>query len=147
MATLRNEADRKGLLARLARVRPESKAQWGRFDAARMMCHLGDALDEALGQRVVPRSGPAMLRHFPMKQLAIYAIPMPKGAKAPRELLAEEPGDFEANRRRVVDAIEKMAGMPEGKAPDHFLFGEMSYGQWNCLVWKHVDHHLRQFGN
>ncbi len=50
MPTLRNEAARKTLLERLGRVTPESKAQWGRFDAPRMMCHLGDALDEALGR-------------------------------------------------------------------------------------------------
>jgi Protein of unknown function (DUF1569) len=147
MGTLRNAEARKGLVERLGRVRPESQAQWGRFDAPRMMCHLGDALDEALGRRTIPRSGPAMLRHFPMKQLAIRVIPMPKGAQAPRELLAEEPGDFEVNRRRVVEGIERIAAMPGGKGPNHFLFGRMSYDQWNCLAWKHIDHHLRQFGH
>jgi hypothetical protein len=149
MPTLRNEADRKALVERLARVTPESRAQWGRFDAPRMMCHLGDALDEGLGRRTIPRLGPglgpALLRHFPVKHLAIYVVPMPKGAKAPRELLAEEPGDFETNRRRVVAAVEEMAAMPSGRAPDHFLLGSMSYGQWNALGWKHIDHHLRQF--
>ncbi len=147
MATVRDEADRKGLVERLGRVRPESKAQWGQFDAPRMMCHLGDALEEALGRRVVPRSASGVLRHFPMKHLAIYVVPMPKGAKAPQELLAEEPGDFEGNRRRVVDAIEEVAKRPAGRAPDHFLLGRMTCDQWNCLVWKHIDHHLRQFGN
>ena len=88
MATLRDAAGRKALVERLGRVTPESKARWGRFDAARMMCHLGDALDEALGRRTIPRQGPAVLRHFPVKHLAIYVVPMPKGAKAPRELLA-----------------------------------------------------------
>ena len=145
MSTLGDEAARKELLQRLGRVTPESKAQWGRLDAARMMCHLGDALEEALGRRAVPRAGPGMLRHFPMKHLAIYVIPMPKGAKAPRELLAETPGDFEANRRRVVAAIEEVGMRPEGTAPDHFLFGRMSSKQWNALAWKHIDHHLRQF--
>lgn len=147
MPTLRNAADRRGLLERLQRVKPEAKAQWGRFDAGRMMCHLADALEEALGRRRVPRSGPAVLRHFPMKHLAIHVIPMPKGAKAPRELLAEAPGDFEANRRRVMEGIEQVGAMREGRGPDHFLFGKMSWTQWNCLQWKHTDHHLRQFGS
>ena len=145
MATLSNEADRKALLERLGRVTPESKALWGRFDAPRMMCHLGDALDETLGRKRLPRKGPALLRHFPMKHLAIYVIPMPKGAKAPRELLAEAPGEFEANRRRVRESIEEAASRPAGPAPDHFLFGKMTCEQWNALAWKHVDHHLRQF--
>ena len=145
MPTLRNDVERKALLERLGRVTAESKAQWGRFDAPRMMCHLADALDEALGRLVVPRHGPAMLRHFPMKQLAIYLIPMPKGAKAAPELLAEEPGDFEANRRRVTEAIRQIAQRAPGKGPNHFIFGAMSWEQWNRLEWKHIDHHLRQF--
>ncbi len=147
MPTLRTEARRKELVERLARVTPESKAQWGRFDAPRMMCHLGDALEEALGRRIVPRQGPAMLRHFPVKHLAIYVVPMPKGAKAPRELLAEAPGDFEANRRRVTQGIAEIAALPPGKAPDHFLLGSMTDAHWNALTWKHIDHHLRQFGS
>ncbi|MFP5227439.1 MAG: DUF1569 domain-containing protein [Acidobacteriota bacterium] len=146
MPSLGNEADRSGLLERLARVTPESRPRWGQFNAGRMMCHLADSLDEALGRRSLPRSGPGMLRHFPMKHLAIYVIPMPKGAKAPRELLAEEPGEFEANRQRVVEAITVVAERPSGPAPDHFLFGRMSCRQWNSLAWKHIDHHLRQFG-
>jgi hypothetical protein len=145
MPTLRNEAGRKALLQRLGRVMPESKAHWGRFDAPRMMCHLGDALEEALGRREVPRSGPAMMRHFPVKHLAIYVVPMPKGAKAPPQLLAEKPGEFEANRRRVVEAIEQVAARPAGPGPNHFLLGRMSCDQWNVLAWKHIDHHLRQF--
>lgn len=149
MPSLKNETDRTALLKRLDRVTPESKALWGRFDAARMMCHLGDALDEGLGRRTIPRLGPglgpALLRHFPVKQLAIYVVPMPKSAKAPRELLAEKPGDFETNRRRVAQGIEEMAAMPRGKAPDHFLLGRMSDAHWNALAWKHIDHHLRQF--
>jgi hypothetical protein len=151
MPTLRNEVDRKALLDRLKRVTPASKPLWGRFDATRMMCHLGDALDETLGRRTVPRLGPglgpAMLRHFPMKHLAIYAIPMPKNAKAPRDLLADEPGEFEANRKRVLESIDQLTQKPSGPAPNHFLFGSMTWDQWRRLGWKHIDHHLRQFGN
>jgi hypothetical protein len=148
MPTLMDAAARKGLVERLGRVRPESKAQWGNFDAARMVCHLGDALDSAVGKlEVTPTGGPWMLRHFPMKHLALYVIPMPKGAKAAPELLARAPGDFEADRQRVVEGMERLAAVPGGPGPEHFLFGPMTVDQWNALNWKHIDHHLRQFGN
>jgi hypothetical protein len=146
MPTLRNEADRKGLVERLGRVRPDTKAQWGSFDAARMMCHLADAMDEGLGALEVPASGPWALRHFPMKQLALYVVPMPKGAKAPREMLARAPGNFEVDRQGVVERMGRLAATPDGKGPGHWLFGPLTYEQWNALSWKHIDHHLRQFG-
>lgn len=148
MPTLRNAQDRKGLVERLRRVTPEAKAQWGHLDAPRMMCHLGDSLDSSLGTLAVPPGrGPAMLRHFPMKQLALYLIPMPKGAKAAEELLTTAPRDFEADRQGVLERMEQMAAMPPGKGPAHFLFGAMTCDQWNALNWKHIDHHLRQFGS
>jgi hypothetical protein len=147
MPTLRNEADRKGLVERLGKVRPETKAQWGSFDAPQMMCHLSSALDEGLGSLEIPASGPWALRHFPMKQLVVYVVPMPKGAKAPRELLTRAPGDFEADRRGVLERMERVAARPKGMGSKHFLFGALTNDQWNALSWKHIDHHLRQFGN
>jgi hypothetical protein len=147
MPTLRRDLDRKGLVERLGRVRRETKAEWGSLDAPRMMSHLSDALDSALGRLDVgPTGGPVMLRHFPMKHLALYVIPMPKGAKAPGELLARAPGDFEDERQRVIERIEWLADAPRGNGPAHFLFGPLTNDEWNALNWKHTDHHLRQFG-
>lgn len=146
MGTLRHEADRRALAERLAQVRPETQARWGKLDAPHMLCHLADALDAGLGRlRVRPR-GPAAFRHFPLKHLAIYVVPMPKSAKAPPELLAAEPGIFEENRRRVLHGMEEAAKSGCGTAPEHFLLGRLSENQWNRLHWKHIDHHLRQFG-
>jgi hypothetical protein len=127
MPTLRNEADRKGLVERLGRLRPDAKAQWGSFDA--------------------PPSGPWVMRHFPVKHLAVYVVPMPKGAKAPRELLTRAPGNFEADRRGVLERMERVAARPKGIGSTHFLFGALTNDQWNALSWKHIDHHLRQFGS
>lgn len=146
MPSLRNEKDRQGLMARLQNITPDAKAQWGSFDAPRMMCHLSASMDAGLGTLEVPRAGPGILRHFPMKHLALYVIPMPKGAKAARELLTREPGEFEADRRAVLERMERAAARPKGMGPRHFLFGPLTSDQWNALNWKHIDHHLRQFG-
>jgi len=151
MPSLRNEKDRRELVERLNRVTPAAKAQWGSLDAPKMMVHLRDSLEAGLGKLQVGRHGPAAFRRFPLKHLAIYVVPMPKGARAARELLARGAGDFqldfEEERRQLVAGMEQMATMPKGPGPEHFLFGAMSYDQWNRLNWKHIDHHLRQFGN
>jgi hypothetical protein len=86
-----------------------------------MMCHLSSALDEGLGALEVPPSGPWVLRHFPVKQLAVYVVPMPKGAKAPGELLTRTPGDFEADRRGVLERMERCGGEAEGDGVDAFF--------------------------
>jgi len=147
MPTLRSEADRRTLAQRLARVTPRTQPRWGKLDASRMMSHLGDALDAGLGKLEVGRRGPRAFRWFPLKHLAVYVVPMPKGAKAAPELFARAPGDFDADRRRVLEGMEEMASAPRRPGPMHFLLGRLSNDQWNRLSWKHIDHHLRQFGN
>jgi hypothetical protein len=42
--------------------------------------------------------------------------------------------------------MEQSASAPAGSGPEHFIFGAMTMEQWNALQWKHIDHHLRQFG-
>jgi len=29
---------------------------------------------------------------------------------------------------------------------NHPFWGKMTYKDWNKLMWKHIDHHLKQFG-
>ncbi len=147
MPSLRDDKERQRLVERLSRVKAETRPGWGSLDAPRMMGHLRDSLDAGLGTLTVPRKGPWAFRHFPLKHLAVYVVPMPKNAKAPPELLGRALGSFDEERRRLLETMEKMATTPRGAGPEHFLLGPMSYDQWNLLSWKHINHHLRQFGS
>lgn len=147
MPTLRRETDRQQLVARLKRLTPHAQPRWGSLDASRMLCHLADAQDAGLGDLEVKPTGPRAFRHFPLKHLAIYVVPMPRNTKAPPEMLTTHPGDFEDDRRRVLEGMSRMATAPLGQGPDHFLLGRLTWDQWNILNWKHIDHHLRQFGS
>jgi hypothetical protein len=146
MGTLCSQKDRQALVERLERVRPETRPHWGSMDVPRMLRHVADALDAGLGRLSVARRGPAAFRHFPLKQLAVYVVPMPRSAKAPPELLAAEAGDPEANRQRILKGMEVAARPDSGTGREHFLLGKLSHQQWNRLHWKHIDHHLGQFG-
>ena len=35
---------------------------------------------------------------------------------------------------------------PEKLAKEHPFFGPLTSAEWDRLQWKHLDHHLRQFG-
>jgi hypothetical protein len=47
----------------------------------------------------------------------------------------------------VVELIERFATTPpEQMGLDHPGFGRMSARDWDVLQYRHLDHHLRQFG-
>lgn len=136
---------RRELLDRLARLTPDRAPAWGRLTAPKMVLHLIESLRLASGElRIAPAYLP--LRSI-TRRVAIHWIPWPKGAKTARELLAGVPGSWETDVARLR---ERIASLPvPGEAdplPEHPLFGAMTKHDWGVLLYRHIDHHLTQFG-
>jgi len=146
MPTLRDQGIRSGLIQRLQHLTPETKPQWGKLNAPRLLCHLRDTLDMSLGTVAVPPDNRKAFHHFPLKHLILYVLPFPKGVPTPNELTATSPANFKADRRRVVELIERLAATPHANGPQHPFFGPLTNEEWNALQWKHISHHLTQFG-
>jgi Protein of unknown function (DUF1569) len=146
MPSLREASTRNVLIQRLQQLTPTTKPKWGKFDAARMLCHLNDALAVSLGEMSTTSMNKKAFQHFPLKHLVLYVFPFPRGAQAPPDMLSSQPAEFETDRQRLFERIERMAAIAEGPGPEHPLFGPLSSEEWNALHWKHIDHHLKQFG-
>jgi hypothetical protein len=147
MATFWDSATREDLCRRVARLTPETSAQWGKFSSAQMVAHLNDALRMAIGDlAVAPKNLP--IRYFPLKQLILYVLPFPKGAPTAPELLARcGDADLKAEQAAFTELAAKAAARARtDRWPAHPAFGPLSYDAWGKLVCKHTEHHLKQFG-
>ena len=146
MPSLKNPNDRKKLLERLYTMTSERQPLWGSLSAERMICHLSDGLTMALGDISIASLGKKQFQYFPLKHLILYVLRFPKGVRTMPELLATNPTSFAADRERVVELIDRLVAKADGVGPEHPLFGVLSNKVWNVLQYKHIDHHLRQFG-
>jgi hypothetical protein len=146
MPSLRHEAVRAELIRRLNRLTPATKPKWGRLDAPRLLCHLGDTLAMSIGELPVKSANRRAFHYFPLKHLILYVLPFPKGAPTAPELLSTAPQDFDVSRRRVLELMDRLAAAPKANGPEHPFFGPLTNEEWNALQWKHIDHHLKQFG-
>lgn len=146
MPSLRNDKIRNGLVQRLRRLTPETKPQWGKLDAPRMLCHLNDALAMSVGDISLESVNRKVFHHFPMKHLIFYVLPFPKNVPTAPGLLSSRPKDFESDRERLIERIVRLAATPRAKGPEHPFFGPLTNEEWNVLQWKHISHHLKQFG-
>src|SRR5207237_4972995 len=105
-----------------------------------------ESLKMAVGELDV-KSKKLPIRYFPLKQLILYVLPFPKGTPTAPELLAgkAEPVDeLKSELRRLIAKFSEMAGRAEWH--EHPAFGTMTKNAWGVLVYRHMDHHLRQFG-
>jgi hypothetical protein len=147
MPTFWDSATRNDICERVGRLTPDTKARWGKFNAAQMVAHLNDAMRMASGELQVP-SKKLPIRFFQLKQIILYVVPFPKGAPTAPLLLARcENADLAAEQAQFRSIAERTAAKPSSDDwPDHPAFGTMSHKAWGKLVFKHTDHHLHQFG-
>ena len=148
MHTVLEASDREAILQRLAALTPASTRRWGQLSASGMLCHLRESTRMALGELPVKPKGKKVFQVFPVKHLLLYVVPFPKGAPTAPELLQGVPGnDFETDKARLSELLTRVGlGSYEGLGPVHPLFGALSWQEWGAAMYKHTDHHLRQFG-
>jgi hypothetical protein len=146
MKSMWQEATRRELTERLAKLTVETPARWGTMTAPRMVAHITQSFRSAFGDlAVAPKHLP--LRFSPLKQFVVYWMPFPRNAPTAPELLAKEPGDWADDVRELAALMERFAVRdPRAAWPEHAAFGRLSGGQWGVLMYRHTDHHFRQFG-
>ncbi len=151
MKTLAQQHCKAELIARLAKLTPQTERRWGRMTAHQMVCHLADACRMALRQKPVS-DDTNLLKRTVIKWLALYAPLQWRAGIVTRpeidqQIAGTRPSDFGSDAAEVRALLETIAtnGL-RGTWPDHPVFGKMSGSQWLRWAYLHTDHHLRQFG-
>lgn len=134
---------------RLALLRPDSQRMWGSMNAPQAVAHCSAGLEMALGDRNPPRVFAGRLFGWIVKPLALRNDePMRRNSPTVKELVIQDDRDLEKERERLYGLIDRFAAAgPNGCTTDpHSFFGRLMPEQWAILAYKHLDHHLRQFG-
>jgi hypothetical protein len=144
--SLSNALARQELIDRLERLSPEATPLWGTMTAPQMLAHLADWMLMAKGElKTAPKN--RLLRFPPLKQLAIYWLPFPRGVPTAPELISRKPSEWATERAAVREHVQWFGNLdPKVVWPEHPVFAKMSTQAWCVLGYRHMDHHLRQFG-
>jgi hypothetical protein len=134
---------------RMARLRPDSNRQWGTMNVAQAVAHCSAGLELALGERIAPRMFLGRIIGRIVKPLALRNDePMRRNSPTMKNLVVQDDRDLEMERGRLSGLIDRFAAAgPEGcTTQPHSFFGQLTPMEWSILMYKHLDHHLRQFG-
>ncbi len=136
--------------ARLSKLEPQSERCWGTMTAAQMLAHCSVSMQWAVGE-VAPDKG--SLSERLMGRLVKRMVfgnddPIRKNSPTAKGLIVSAERDFAEERDRLSGLIDKfVAGGTAGCTNNpHSFFGTMTPEEWAILTYKHLDHHLRQFG-
>lgn len=145
MNSVKDSTVRESLLARLTHLTPERRGQWGSMTAHGMVCHLSDQMRVALNDVACKRRDNLLSRTVAHWLVIHTPLPTPRGRiQTAPEMQQTPPGDW-ATDLAACGELLRAVGNREATGI-HPAFGPLSDREWGLLVWKHMDHHLKQFG-
>lgn len=136
------------VVKRIQGLQPDSGALWGTMNATEMLLHC-NRINEQLLTAPVQKKG-TRFKQLIIRWLVLYLSPtFPKNARTPRRNDTKGQIDaaaFADEKRRFVDLIRRFPVHQNPIELPHPYFGDLNTKQWGLAAYKHVNHHLRQFG-
>ncbi|WGK63595.1 DUF1569 domain-containing protein [Croceiramulus getboli] len=130
---------------RVQQLTPESTPLWGQMTVAQMLHHCQFPFKIALSDEPRKRSWNPLFLLF--KKSLINDKPFRKNLPTSKQLKVTEKKDFEKEQRILLDLVDSFYKKRDQKAwQPHPLFGHFTPREWGRLEFKHLDHHLTQFG-
>jgi Protein of unknown function (DUF1569) len=150
MKNLFDPAAAEEVKARARSLTLESLPLWGTMTPAQATEHCALALEWAVND-TAPPPGPLIARIIGriIKPLALgNDDPMRRNSPTAKTLIIKHEPDLETAKQRLSTLIDRFttSGPAACTANPHPFFGKITPDQWAILSYKHVDHHLRQFG-
>ena len=136
------------IISRIDKLQPGSPRQWGKMDVAQMMAHCSGTMDMASGRMNLPRILIGRLIGGLAKPIYTNEKPFGKNAPTDKTLVIADTRDFLCEQEQLKQKVRQFHEGGEAKCTrhPHPFFGKLTPQEWARGSYKHLDHHLRQFG-
>ena len=136
------------LISRFNKIKSTDKPLWGKMNAAQMLAHLNVSYEVILGERVYKT--PFLLKILApifFKKIMTNTKDYPKNSPTGKDFIVADQRDFDFEKNRLIANFSKCHafGPDYFTATKHTLLGKLTAEQWSNTLYKHLDHHLRQF--
>ena len=138
-------AIKQDIIERINKLTPQTQRKWGKVDVAQMLSHVQFPISCAYGTHQV--KGSFILKLFgPLIKGVLYnEKPYKQSLPTDSTYIVVESKNFEAEKQTLLDLVKKFS--PETVVLlNHPVWGKLTKEQWSRATWKHLDHHLKQFG-
>jgi len=148
MKTLFDEADRLSICQRLAAIPSGAAPLWGKMNAAQAVTHCARALETGTGDRPMKQAFIGKILMPFIRSSVLGEKPFSRNSPTDPSFVVADERDLSTERQKLLDLINRFVERgPEGAAiQTHAFFGKLSGQEWGEVMYKHIDHHLQQFG-
>lgn len=149
MKSLFETETQQSILNRIQNLNETSQPNWGKMDVAQMLTHCQKPLEVANGTlQLNTKIGFAKKLLFKLFKSTMYNDkPWQKNLSTVREFRITDAQEFTSQKEKLIHVINQFSQLKEKESwPTHPLFGDFTTEQWGKMQYKHLDHHLTQFG-
>lgn len=138
------------VITRINGLTPESTAQWGKMNVAQMLAHCCvtyEMIYEPTKHKKPNAFMRFILKAFVKKVVVGEGTYKKSSQTAPAFLITNE-REFDFEKNRLINFIEQsfQLGEKHFDGKESHSFGILNKTEWNNMFYKHLDHHLTQFG-
>jgi hypothetical protein len=149
MKSLFDQNENNKIIERVNSLRNTTQSQWGKMNVSQMLKHCQAPLQVAFGEMKLKRGLMGILfGSMIRKKLTKDETPFDKNLPTDKGFIVVDQHEFEKEKEALIKWLRKFSteGASAITKEPHPFFGKMTPQEWGILQWKHMDHHLRQFG-
>lgn len=134
---------------RILQLEPDTARKWGKMDVAQMLAHCNVTYELVYDQiHPIPNGFMKWILKTFVKKHVVNEVAYKQSTRTAPQFIIVTTKDFKKEQQRLIDYIEKTQALGasyfEGKASHSF--GKLTSQEWNNMFYKHLHHHLTQFG-
>jgi hypothetical protein len=137
------------IISRIEQLTPGTRPLWGTMNVSQMLAHCNVTYELIYENKHAKPSGlkKFLLKMF-VKNIVVSDKAYRKSNPTAPEFLIKDARDFETEKARLISFVKRTQSEGEKgfEGKTSFSFGELSSKEWNNMFYKHLDHHLSQFG-
>jgi len=137
------------IVERINQLTPATNAKWGKMDVAQMLAHC-NVTYEMVFENIHPK--PNFLMQFILKKLikpkVVNEGSYPRNSQTAPQFIIRDSKKFEEEKTRLISYLTKtqQLGEKQFEGKESHSFGSLTVVEWNNMFYKHLNHHLTQFG-
>lgn len=134
------------VLARVQSLSEQSSPLWGKMSVGQMLWHCQFPIKLAIENKEYQKKGNPLARWL-FKKSMYNDSPWRKNLPTVPAMKAREKKDFSREKEKLEQLLVELYQVRERTDWNpHPIFGDYTSQQWGQMQYKHLDHHLRQFG-
>lgn len=131
-------------IARIDQIHPDTSPKWGKMTPAQMFSHCAEVQEVLNGKELKNTPFIAKLFKGMIRKMVVGEKDYPKNSQTHPQYKQRETKNFEEEKSRLLAAIGEF--VKEETEGQHTLFGVMTAEERGWAAYKHLNHHLIQFG-